>query len=155
MAVATANRFQTESRAVSYTAADWGIFFIRVVLGVIFFMHGAQKVLGMFGGPGLEGTVGFMGKMGVPAFLAYVSAFTEFLGGIFLVFGFLSRISAIGLFINMLVAVALVHLKNGFFMQTQGYEYNLALMAMALGIAIGGPGALHITDLERKVVTKS
>lgn len=155
MAVSTANGIRTESRAVAYTAADWGLFFVRVVLGVIFFMHGAQKVLGMFGGPGLEGTVGFMGKMGVPAFLAYVSAFTEFLGGIFLVFGFLSRISAIGLFINMLVAVALVHLKNGFFMQTQGYEYNLALMAMTIGVAIGGPGALHITDAERKVVTKS
>ena len=110
-------------------------------------------VLGLFGGPGLAGTVQFMGGMGIPAVLAYLAAFTQLVGGILLVFGVLSRVAAVGLFISMAVAVVKVHLANGFFLGAKpGYEYNLALMAMCLGIALAGPGALAISDWEKRFV---
>jgi putative oxidoreductase len=116
-------------------------------LGVIFFMHGSQKVLGWFGGGGLVETVkGFTG-MGMPAVVAYLVCFGEFLGGIGLIVGCLSRVAALGILIIMIGAVATVHWKNGFFLQNQGYEYNLALIALALGVILGGPGCCAFDNL--------
>jgi len=121
---------------------------VRLALGAIFFAHGAQKVMGWFGGPGLDATVQFMGDQGIPAPLAYLAAFTEFLGGIGLIFGVLSRLAGLGLLVVMLVAIVKVHLANGFFASDSGYEFNLALAAMSLGIVLGGPGALALGDWE-------
>lgn len=119
---------------------------LRFALGLIFFMHGAQKVLGWFGGPGLEATVGMMTKNGMPAVLAYLVSFGEFLGGIALMVGFLSRIAAIGIAIIMAGAIITVHGRHGFFLP-QGFEYNLALIAMSLGVMIGGGGCLSLDNL--------
>lgn len=113
---------------------------VRVVLGIIFLMHGGQKVLGWFGGAGLAGTVSGMTQMGLPAILVYIVAFTEFLGGAALILGALSRVAAFGILCVMVGAIVTVHGKNGFFLADQGYEYCLALIAMSLGVMLGGPG---------------
>lgn len=128
-------------------AGKYALTVVRVVLGVIFFMHGSQKVLGLFGGGGLAATVqGFTG-MGMPAALAYLVCFTEFLGGLGLVVGLLSRLAAFGIMCVMIGAVAMVHWKNGFFLQNQGYEYNLALIGLSLGVILGGPGCCGFDNL--------
>jgi putative oxidoreductase len=119
---------------------------VRLVLGIIFFMHGSQKVMGWFGGPGLSGIVQMMTGMGMPAIVAYLVAFGEFLGGIGLIVGCLSRFAAAGIFIIMVGAIVTVHWKNGFF-APQGFEYPLALAAMALSIVIGGGGCVAIDRL--------
>lgn len=126
---------------------------VRVVLGIIFLMHGGQKVLGWFGGLGLAGTVGAMTQMGLPAFLVYIVAFTEFLGGIALILGLLSRLAAFGIMCVMIGAIVTVHWKNGFFINWynipnvgHGFEYNLALIAMSLGVILGGPGCCAIDN---------
>ncbi len=118
------------------------VLLLRLVLGLVFFMHGAQKVLGWYGGGGLDGTVNFMGSMGVPPILAYVSSFWEFLGGIGLILGFLTRIWSAGLAINMLVAIILVH--SGFFVSEGGIEFALTLMVIAIAIFLMGPGRYSV-----------
>ena len=128
---------------------------VRFVLGFIFFMHGAQKVMGWFGGSGLEATVGMMTKNGMPAVLAYFVSFGELLGGIALMIGFLSRIAAAGIVIIMVGAIFTVHGQHGFFFQNQGYEYNLALLAMGLAILVGGSGCLAIDRLFCRKTGKS
>jgi putative oxidoreductase len=156
MAAATVNRVQTGANAEPLSLIDWGIFVLRVVLGVIFFMHGSQKVLGWFDGHGLAATVTGMGKMGISAPLAYLSIFTEFLGGMLLVIGAFTRIVGVGLLINMIVATVMVAFKNGFFMSPsgKGYEYNLALMGMSLALALTGPGAFGLGDWELRIFRK-
>ncbi|HEU5189313.1 MAG TPA: DoxX family protein [Methylomirabilota bacterium] len=131
------------------------LFIVRVVLGVIFFAHGAQKVFGWFGGPGLRGVIGyFKQSLGIPAPLAVLAAFVELLGGLAMVFGILVRPAAVGLILVMLVAIAKVHWPNGFFInwglqpgKGHGYEMNLALIAMALAVLVGGAGILSIDRL--------
>jgi putative oxidoreductase len=120
---------------------------LRVVLGVIFFAHGAQKVLGWFGGDGLKGTTAHFASMGMPVPLAYLVCFIEFLSGIGLVIGLLARLCALGVVAVMAGAIATVHGKHGFFLNIEmkpgvghGFEYNLALLAMGLAILIEGAG---------------
>jgi putative oxidoreductase len=120
----------------------------RVALGAIMFPHGAQKVLGWFGGYGFTGTLGFFtGKLGVPVAFALLAFAAEFLGAIGLVTGALSRIAAFGIACVMLVAVLTVHLSNGFFMNWtgqqagEGFEYHLLAIALAVVVMIKGGGA--------------
>src|ERR1700741_4641431 len=83
---------------------------LRLVLGVVFFAHGAQKMLGWFGGPGFSGTMGmFTGYLHIPAPLAFLAIAAEFFGGLGLILGFLTRIAAFGIAVNMVVAISLVH----------------------------------------------
>ena len=131
-------------KSVFSTSATWWQLPIRFGLFMVFWMHGAQKVLGLYGGPGLDGFVGWMATMGVPAPLAYLAAFAEFLGCMGMAFGFLTRIAAFGIFSNMTVAIATVHLKNGFFVEKGGYEFALVLWCMALAMLYGGGGNLSI-----------
>jgi len=134
--------------------AGWALAIIRVVLGVIFLAHGGQKVMGWWGGNGLEATVAGMAKGGIPAIGAYAAAFTEFIGGAMLIIGVLSRFWAVGLAITMAVAIWKVHGPNGFFSSAKGYEYNLALLAMSVAIALGGPGKMAISDWEARYLGK-
>jgi len=143
------------------TATDLGLFFLRVTLGLIFFAHGAQKLLGWFGGQGLEVTVRSMASLGIPPALAYVAVFTEFFGGIALLLGFLSRTAALGLSLLMGVALVKVHLPNGFFMngsaiggRYEGLEYGLALLAMTLAVLMVGPGRLTLGNAERALLQR-
>ncbi len=134
---------------------SWSLLIVRVVLGVIFFAHGAQKVFGSFGGPGLKGTIAYFKQaMGIPAGATVVAALIECFGGLAMLAGFLARPAALGLVIVMLVAVAKVHWKNGFFLNMSmtpgkghGYEFNLALIGMALAVLVGGAGRYSVDRL--------
>lgn len=128
---------------------------IRIPLGIIFFAHGAQKVLGIFGGQGLSGTIqSFHEHLGIPAFLTVIAAFTEFLGGTAVLFGLLTGLSSLGIAVVMLIAIFQVHLPNGFFLnwynvpnQGHGIEFNLALLGMALFLVFHGPGKYSLDRL--------
>jgi putative oxidoreductase len=118
-----------------------GIAIIRIVTGVIFLVHGCQKLF-VFG---LAGVTGAFAKMGVPvpALTAPAVTFLELFGGLALVLGLLTRLAALGLGVEMLGAVLLVHLAGGFFLPA-GYEFALMLCATTLGLALAGPGSLSI-----------
>jgi putative oxidoreductase len=124
---------------------------LRLVLGVVFFAHGAQKMLGWFGGWGFSATMGlFAGVMHIPAPLAFLAIVAEFFGGLGLILGLLTRIAAFGIGINMIVAIVTVHGAFGFFMdwsgaqKGEGFEYHLLVLAMALFLMIRGAGAFSI-----------
>lgn len=113
---------------------------VRLALGSIFFAHGAQKVLGWFGGPGLKGFINWTSSLGVPTFLGYLAAFAEFIGGILLLSGIASEIGALMAVGVMIGAVFVVHWPHGYFAQNGGFEYPLNLIIFSLAIIIGGPG---------------
>ena len=137
-------------RKLLSTSNDTTLTVMRLVLGTVMFAHGAQKMLGWFGGYGFHGTMGFFTGMGVPAALAFLAICAEFFGGLGLIIGLLSRVAALGIITNMLVAVATVHLHVGFFMnwagtqKGEGYEYHLLAIALGLLIAVKGGGALSV-----------
>jgi putative oxidoreductase len=117
---------------------DVSLLILRVIVGVIFAAHGAQKMFGAFGGPGLAEIAKMMGPIG------YLVAIGEFFGGLGLIVGFLTRFSAASLIVIMLGAIALVHGKNGFFQSENGFEYNLALIGLLAPIVLCGPGRYSI-----------
>jgi putative oxidoreductase len=119
-------------------AVDLALLVVRVVVGVIFAAHGAQKLFGAFGGMGLARTVELMGPVG------YLVTVGEFFGGLGLLVGFLCRFSAASLIVVMLGAIAMVHGKNGFFAQNNGFEYNLALIGLLAAVLIAGPGRFAV-----------
>ena len=136
------------------TFPSWSHLVVRLALGIIFFAHGAQKVFGWFGGPGLSQTVAGFRQMGIPPAATVVAAFIECFGGLAMIVGFLARPAAVGLIAVMLVAISKVHVRNGFFLnwsmapgKGHGYEFNLALIAMAVSILIGGAGVLSVDRL--------
>lgn len=121
---------------------------IRLVLGLVFFVHGAQKMLGWFGGYGFSGTMGFFtGTLHIPAVFAFLAIAAEFFGGLGLILGLLTRVAAFGIAVNMLVAVAMVHFSFGFFMnwsgtqKGEGFEYHLLALAMSVFLMLQGGGA--------------
>jgi putative oxidoreductase len=117
---------------------DVALLLVRIIVGVIFMMHGAQKLFGAFGGPGLAGVVKMMGPIG------YLVSIGEFFGGLGMVVGFLSRFSALSNIVIMLGAIAMVHGSKGFFSSAGGYEYNLALIGLLIPILLMGPGAYSV-----------
>ena len=138
-------------RKLVATSNDWTLTVLRLVMGVIFFAHGAQKALGWFGGYGFSGTMGFFTHvMHIPAPFAFLAICAEFLGGIGLIVGFLGRIAAFGIACNMFVAVLMVHGSNGLFMnwtgqqKGEGFEYHLLALAIALALMVKGSGTLSI-----------
>ena len=136
------------------TYPSWSHLVVRLGLGIVFFAHGAQKTFGWFGGRGLSATVAGFRQMNIPPAAATLAALVECLGGLALIVGFLVRPAALGLIVVMVVAIVKVHARHGFFInfaQTpgkgHGFEFNLALIVMALSILIGGAGALSIDRL--------
>lgn len=133
----------------------------RLTLGFIMFPHGAQKVLGWFGGYGYDGTMGyFTGTLGIPALFAFLAIAAEFAGSIALVAGFLSRASALGIASVMAVAIAMTHKGNGFFMNWsgqqagEGYEFHLLAIGLALIVIVHGAGKASIDSLIAKRLAK-
>jgi putative oxidoreductase len=127
---------------------------LRICFGAVFFAHGAQKVLGWWGGPGFYGAMnGFTQGMNIPAPLAVLAILAEFLGGICLVAGLLARVAALGVVVNMLVAIFLVHAPYGFFMNWagkqggEGFEYHLLAITLGLTLALRGAGAWSLDRL--------
>ena len=122
--------------------------FVRVPLGVIMFAHGSQKTLGLFGGGGFSKTIeGFEQNLGIPPVFTVLAMAAEFLGGICVLLGLLTRLSAFGIACTMLVALFHVHLANGFFLKNQGIEYTFALAGMAIFLLATGSGGLSIDRL--------
>jgi putative oxidoreductase len=119
-------------------AVEIALLIVRVIAGIIFAAHGAQKLFGAFDGPGLAQTVKMMGTLG------YFVTIGEFFGGLGLIVGFLTRFSAASLLVIMLGAIAVVHGKNGFFQSAGGFEYNLALIGLLAPTLIAGPGSLSL-----------
>ena len=138
-------------REITATSDDFTYTIVRLILGIVFFAHGAQKLLGWFGGFGFTGTMHYFTQgMGIAAPFAFLAIMAEFLGGIGLIVGFLSRIAAIGIGTNMLVALFMIHIHVGFFMnwsgaqKGEGFEYHLLALALCLVILIKGAGAASI-----------
>lgn len=132
------------------TDDDVGRLIVRLALGIVMFPHGAQKLLGWFGGGGFAGTMQGMTSMGLPAVVVFLVILCEFFGSLSLISGFLGRVGAFGILCVMLGAVFTVHLPNGFFMnwmgnqKGEGYEYHLLAIGMALAIILKGSGAFSI-----------
>jgi putative oxidoreductase len=138
-------------RKLMATSNGYALTVPRLLLGIVFFAHGAQKMLGWFGGSGFSGTMGFFtGQLHIPGPLAFLAIAAEFFGGLGLLVGLLTRLAASGILVVMLVAVGTVHYHNGFFMnwsgdqKGEGFEYHLLAIAIALALMIGGGGALSI-----------
>lgn len=138
-------------RKLISTSDDFAPTIARLVLGVVFFAHGSQKMLGWFGGYGFHGTMGFFTQaMHIPAPLAFLAICAEFFGGMGLIVGLLTRVAAFGITVNMLVAIFTVHISNGFFanwsgqQKGEGIEYHLLAIALCLVVMIKGAGALSI-----------
>jgi putative oxidoreductase len=120
---------------------------------MVFFAHGAQKALGWWGGPGYSTTLNSFAGMGIPVAFGILAIMAEFLGGIGLVFGLLTRIAAFGITCVMAVAVFLVHVPNGLFMnwagnqKGEGFEYHILAIAISLTLMVRGAGALSLDRL--------
>jgi putative oxidoreductase len=144
-------------RKLFQTNDDVALLVLRVLLGVVFFPHGMQKLTTMFGGYGFEGTMGFFtGKLGVPALFAFLAIMAEGLGWLGLITGLLTRVAAFGISMNMAVAVYMIHWHNGFFMNWfgamtsegkpvgEGFEFHLLVIAIGIALMIRGGGKWSI-----------
>jgi putative oxidoreductase len=141
-------------RKLTATSDDPVMTILRLVLGVVFFFHGSQKVLGWFGGYGFSGTMNFFThNMGIPAVFAFLAIAAEFLGSLGLILGLLARVAASGIIVNMVMAILMVHRANGIFMnwsgnqKGEGYEYHLLAVAIGLAVVIRGAGAFSVDRL--------
>lgn len=123
--------------------------FLRLILALVMFPHGAQKMLGLFGGYGFTGTMGFFTGMGIPAVFAFLAIIAEFAGPLGLASGLLTRVAAAGIAVNMAVATT-VHAGNGFFMnwfgnqKGEGIEYHILALGIAIAVIIRGGGAYSV-----------
>lgn len=133
------------------TSEDYAALIARLALGIMIFPHGAQKLLGWFGGYGFSGSMGFLtGSVGLPWIIAFLVIMIEFFGGIALVVGALTRIAALGVGINMLGAALVVHLPYGFFMNWggnkagEGFEFHILAIALALILMLRGGGVFSL-----------
>ena len=146
------------------TENDTATMILRVLLGVVFFPHGMQKLLGWFGGPGFSGMMDmFTTKMGVPAVFAFLAIMAEGLGSLGLLTGLLTRVAAFGITVNMVVAVYMIHWHNGFFMNWfgamtsegkpagEGFEYHILAVAIGIALMIRGGGKWSV---DRAIAAK-
>jgi putative oxidoreductase len=141
-------------RSLFKTDIDITPLILRVILGAVFFPHGAQKVLGWFGGHGFAGTMGFFTEqMHIPALFAFLAIAAEFAGSLALIAGFFTRLAAAGIAATMGVAVVMVHWQHGLFMnwsglqQGEGIEYHLLAIAVAVALVIEGGGKWSLDSL--------
>jgi len=141
------------------TNDDTAMLVLRLFLGVVFFPHGMQKVFGWFGGSGFGAAMDmFTAKAGFPAALAFLAIMAESLGAVALLAGFLTRVAALGIGVNMIVCALGNHVKNGFFMnwmgtqKGEGFEYHLLVVAISAALIISGGGKWSLDGLiERKL----
>jgi putative oxidoreductase len=131
---------------------------LRLTLGIVMFPHGAQKLLGWFGGHGFAGTMQFFTTtMGIPWVLAFLVVIAEFFGSLALIAGFLTRVSAFGIGAVMTGAIAMVHWQHGFFMNWtgqqagEGFEFHLLAIGIAIALMVKGGGAASVDgELARR-----
>ncbi len=134
---------------MSTLAADPLVTMLRVIIGLLFIGHGAQKLFGWFGGGGFNSTIQMMEHLNMypSALWAFVSSAGEFVGGVLLVLGLLTPVGAALIIGSMLVAIAKVHGPNGLWNMNKGFEFNLVLIANAIFIGLAGPGAYALDQL--------
>lgn len=145
-------------KSLFQTDDGWAGFILRITLALVIFPHGAQKLLGWFGGNGFDATLGFFTeKMGVPWIIAFLVIIGESFGSLALLAGFLTRFAAASLAVIMLGAITMVHLPNGFFMnwlgqqKGEGYEYHLLVIGIAAALVVTGGGRWSV---DREVAEK-
>jgi putative oxidoreductase len=132
------------------TPNEYSLAVARIALGVVFFAHGSQKMLGWFGGSGFSETIGEFAKLKMPTTVALFAIFVEFFGSLSLLFGLLSRVAALAIIVEMIGAVLTVHFRNGFFMnwmgdqKGEGFEYHIIAATLAFLILVWGAGAVSI-----------
>jgi putative oxidoreductase len=135
------------------TRDDVGLLIARLALGIVILPHGLQKTLGLFGGAGFSGTMGFFTQEGVPSIIAFLIIIGESFGSLGLIIGFLSRLAAFGISLIMLGAIFMVHLPHGFFMnwfgnkQGEGFEFHMLALGLGLVVLIGGAGKWSVDRL--------
>ncbi len=138
------------------TNADWAGLILRIVLALVIFPHGAQKVLGWFGGYGYAGTMQYFTKtVGLPKPIAFLGILAEFVGPVALVFGLGTRVAALLIAAVMIGAIVKVHRGNGFFMNwfgqhqpgAEGYEFHLLAIAISAALLVTGGGAFSIDGM--------
>jgi putative oxidoreductase len=135
-------------RGILKTDNNIGIALVRLALGIVMFPHGAQKMLGWFGGQGFNRTMGMFNSMHIPALFGFLAIMAELLGSLGLLTGLLTRIAALGIAAEMLVAIVKVHSANGFFMnwtgaqKGEGFEYHILVLGITLALLLKGGGAL-------------
>ena len=144
-----------------HTDDGWAGLILRVGLGCVMFPHGAQKLLGWFGGPGFSATLAaFTAKMGIPAPVALLVIAAESFGAVALVFGFFTRLASFGILCNMVGAILLVHLPNGFFMnwfgqqKGEGVEYHLLAVSIACALLVVGGGKWSMDREVEKMLAR-
>jgi len=125
---------------------------LRIPIGVIFIAHGGQKLFGLFGGYGLEGTAKWMASIGLePGYLmALMAGSAELFGGLALILGLLVRPAALVLAVTMVVAIFSVHFSNGLFISNKGYEFALALFAVSAALVFSGAGRFSLDGIISK-----
>lgn len=145
-------------KKIFQTNENNAITILRILLGVVLFPHGAQKLLGWFGGYGFEGTMGFLTTTaGLPWILAFLVIMIEFFGAIALIFGFATRIVSFAVILLFAGIVFTSHLQNGFFMnwsgqlQGEGFEYHLLVIGIAFSLLISGAGSWAV---DRKLLKR-
>jgi putative oxidoreductase len=152
-----------DMRKIFDTNSSWIGLILRLGLGIVMFPHGMQKVFGWFGGFGLATTFHYMTNMEhIPSFFAALAILAESLGSVALIFGFLSRIAAFGIGIEMVVAALMVHVKNGFFMNWaghqagEGFEFHVLMVTIAAALILTGAGKWSIDRaISQKLNSKS
>jgi putative oxidoreductase len=142
------------------TTASSAPLMARLALGIVMFPHGAQKMLGWFGGYGFNGTMNFFtGTMHIPAVFAFLAILAEFAGSLGLIVGLFSRVAAFGIATVMIVAIQAVHATNGFFMnwagnqKGEGFEYHLLAIGLALVVLIHGGGKWALDEMLQRKLT--
>ncbi len=148
-------------KAFFQTDDSWTGLILRLTLGLVMFPHGAQKLLGWYGGFGFDGTLGFFTeKMGIPWLIAFLIIMGESFGSLGLLVGFLTRFSAASIGVIMLGAITLVHLPNGFFMNWlgkqagEGYEYHLLVLGIAIALTVIGAGRWSVDQQIAQRIAK-
>ena len=132
------------------TSNDWTLTILRLAAGIMILPHGLQKTLGWFGGAGFSAQMAGFEQMHIPAIFAFLAIMAEFLGGLGLILGALTRIAALSLAVDMMVGVYLVHRHNGFFMnwsgqqKGEGFEFHILVVAMAIVLMARGGGAASV-----------
>jgi putative oxidoreductase len=145
-------------KALFRTDGSKGTIFLRLALGIVMFPHGAQKVLGLFGGPGYEKTIEiFTTKMHFPVYAVILLMISEFVGSLCVIAGLFTRICAFAIGTAMAICAYMGHLQNGFFMnwfgnqKGEGFEFHILVVGIALALVVRGGGAFSV---DRTLVRK-
>jgi len=150
------------TKKIFQTSNSFALAIIRIMLGLALFPHGAQKLLGWFGGYGFTGTMGFLtGSVHLPWIFAFLVIMIEFFGALLLILGIGTRIVSIGVIVLFAGIIFTSHGQNGFFMNWdgtkpgEGFEYHLLVIGMALALLIGGAGKWSVDQLFQKKLSYS